>query len=246
MSMETTRTSGWSQRIDLPAADRMRVRFFIEQETAYLNGLINGFGGPMRTMPEVLRNMTGRWEALYGLAASHGLNPVNARPSGLPLAFKPYADLISTASVKQSLLFEIAAQPATLAHGVRRAMAVEVLRHARIQGDALSQPLQDGTYRSLVEVLSPMEVGQKRHVQVPRSEVRLSGARDEASVSIQFPYLNTKVDIVPPNFAWTTAILREDEDGGVVLELVREEVAYNPRRVDAAGPRRRKRKNAAR
>ena len=224
----------------------MRVRFFVEQETAYLNGLVNGFGGPIRTMPEVLRTMTGRWEELYGLCASHGITPVNARPNGLPLAFKPFSDLIASASVKQSLLFEIASQPATLAHGVRRVMAVEVLRHARTQAEALSQPMLDGTYRSLVEVLSPMEIGQKRHVQVPRSEVRLSGDHDEAAIAIQFPYLNTKIEIIPPNFAWTTAILREDDDGGVVLELVREPAPYNPRRVDASGPRRRKRKATTR
>lgn len=237
--MSHIRSSNWSYRIELGAQDKIRAKFFIAEETKYFNALVTGLAGPLRTMPDTLASLTGRWEELFGLAASHGINPLDTAAKKWPKAYARYADLIEGENdAKKSLLFGIATSPATLSHIVRKNMAIEILRHTREQSAAISNPLvgEGSVYHFAVEVLSPFEDGQKRHVQVPVNALKRETAED-GHISIQLPYLGKSLTLPIPPVEWNMAVLREDRDGSHTLELSREISSYNVKRVDAAGPR---------
>jgi hypothetical protein len=220
-------------------ADQIRVRHFIEEERDYFNAVVSGLAGPLRTMPETLKAMIGQRETLFGLAAAHALNPTQVRAEKRHKAFAPFADLIAAADLRQSLLFDIVAAPATLSHVVRRNLAVEALRHAREQSLALAEPaLAESSHRFAIQSLSTQEKGQKRHVQMPRSTITVT--ETEGEITLKLPYTVSPVTVAKPPVNWNMAVLRDDQNGSFTLELCQEDAGYNLRRTDATGFKKRR------
>lgn len=245
--MSNIKSSSWSYRIDLSPQDKLRVRHFIAEEMNYFNTLVNGFAGPIRTMPDTIKSLTGRWEEFVGLVAAHQCNPYTTAVRNHPQAFLPFADLYGSLDPKKSLLLEVVATPGTLSYLTRRAMAIEMLRFAREQAAAYADTLktESQVYRYAVETLSPLEASQKRHVQLPRGAIRIEQIAERPNVPateliLNVPYLKDPVIIPAPPLQWNMAILRDDGDGQWTLELSKESNTYLLKRTDASGFKRRK------
>lgn len=237
--MTKPRSTSWSYQITLKPHDQIRVRHFIDHERAYYNAVITGLAAPLRSMPATLQAMTGRLEDLYGLAAAHALNPTQVKAEKRPKAFASFKELIASADMRTSLLFDIAAKPATLHHAVRKAIAVEALRYAKDQSVAISDAAQiDGTYRFAIQSLQPLEREQKRSVQMPRSTITVT--ETETEITLKFPYTLDAVTVSKPPVNWNMAHLRDDGAGTFTLELAQESASYNLRRTDASGFKKRK------
>ena len=239
--MSVIRSSSWSYRIVLSPTDRLRLKHFISHETAYFNALVNGLAGPLRTMSSTLKEMTGAWEEVWGLAAMHSVNPLQEKV--LPKAFAAHAELLAAEDTKKSLLLDVAASKASISYVVRRAMAIEVLRHAREQSisyNAVSEG--DQVYRYALETLTPLQPGQKRHVQLPKGSYTQAKGEREDELVLSIPYFGEPIKVAVPPVQWNMLIVREDQDGGITLELSRESTQYLVKRTDASGLTRRKKK----
>jgi hypothetical protein len=239
ISMTKPRSTSWSYRITLKPHDQIRVRHFIEQERAYFNAVVTGLAGPLRTMPGTLQAMNGRLEDLFGLAAAHAVNPTQVRPEKRHKAFATFRELIASADLRTSLLFDIAASPATLSHAVRKNLAIEALRYAKDQSVAISDAAMiDGTYRFAIQSLQPMDATQKRHVQMPRSTVTVT--ETDTEITLKLPYTVDPITVAKPPVNWNLAILRDDGQGNFTLELCQESAGYDLRRSDASGFKKRR------
>lgn len=240
--MSVIRSSSWSYRITLTPTDKLRLKHFIAHETAYFNALVNGLAGPLRTMPDTFKDMTGSWEEVFALAATHAVNPMNEKV--LPKPFQAHAELIASADAKKSLLLDVAATSASLSYVVRRAMAVEVLRHAREQSINYNATVvgEGQVYRYALETLSALQPGQKRHVQLPKGAYAQAKGEREDELVLTIPYFGEPIKVAVPPVHWNMLIVREDQDGGITLELSKESAQYLVKRTDASGLTRKKKK----
>lgn len=241
LTVSVIRSSSWSYRITLTPTDKLRLKHFIGHETAYFNALVNGLAGPLRTMPGTFKDMTGQWEEVFALAATHSINPMNEKV--LPKPFQAYAELLASADAKKSLLLDVAATKASLSYVVRRAMAVEVLRHAREQSASYNSVSEgEQVYRYALETLSALQPGQKRHVQLPKGSYTQAKGEREDELVLTIPYFSEPIKVAVPPVHWNMLIVREDQDGGITLELSKESAQYLVKRTDASGLTRRKKK----
>ena len=224
------RASTWSYRVDLSPSDTIRLRNVIAAERGYFNALVTGLNGPMRTMGETLRGLTGRWEGIVGLVAETRTDLRNVKAAN-PGIFAEYADLLfengrSKIDSKTQVFMDIAAQAGDFNAKARRNMAVEMFKHAREQSAALANTMnrEDQVLRYAVETIVPLDPGSKRHVQLPKSAVTVEMVEQdgEKMQKIILPYLTAPIVVPEPPLDWNYLILREDTDGRHTLEMCRE------------------------
>lgn len=234
----------WSQFLDLPSEESLRLRSFAAQERAYFNALVEGFSGPIRTMAETIGHVHDRYAGLFGFVAETGCDVRTLRREQAP----DFASLFDergrlSLSPRHALIFDIAAAPAVLHTKVRRAMALAMLAFAKEQADALASPLPDHGYRFAITMLSSHEERTKRHLQMPRTLLKIRD--EEGRTTITLPYFSISVEIATPRIPWNYATLRWNGDPerptAWVLELSQENEPYILRRADSARrPKKRK------
>ena len=230
----------------------MRARAAITEELRYYNGLVAGFSGPIRTMPDLMKSMTGRWEPLFADIAATGLDVRRYKPDTLPEVLKPFADLIFmdgklAIDLRRLLLLDVGRVASDVNPLVRRAMAGEMLKAARDQAAAFANTLnrEDQVYKFAVETLSPLDPKMKRHLQVPRSACKT--AELAGTTAILLPYLSTPIHVASPPVQWNYLYLRDTDDaarsGQWFLELAKESFGYALKRTDSFASRKKRAKS---
>jgi hypothetical protein len=228
--MSQTRSSGWSYQIELNGHPNIILKRAIAAEMNYFNTLLNGVAGPLRTIPETFREMTGRYENLFGEVAALGSHPRNFKT--LPPSLAPYADLIKNLDVRKSLLLDLAASPGAVLTSVRRAMAIEMLRYAREQSNAFGNTLTraDQVHAFAVQTMQVHDTRTKRHLQLPASALKVE--RGDHTTQVTLPW-GVVLSFPTPPRAWNFMVLRDDDHGRWTIELSNS--GYQLRRQDSAG-----------
>lgn len=249
--MNRFRASSWTYRVELPPADKMNLKKFVAEETAYYNAVVGGLSGPMRTIPDTLAKMTGRWETLVGEVAATGIDVRSIKPTAIPVGLDRYRDLLFqdnrlSVDTKTMLIFDIVAQAGAVHPEVRRGMAIELVKNARDQSALLTAKInrEDQVYRFAVETLTPHDYSTKRHVQLPRSVLAVEEGED-GQTTIRVPYFTSPITVQTPPIPWSYLILRSDDDGKCTMEMSRETSPYLARRSDTSSLRRAKRRKTA-
>lgn len=220
----------WSNKIELDGTDLRRLKYFIGEELSYYNALVAGLAGPMRSMPEAVASLE-RYEGLMGEVARSRTGLASIKKNALPANFKPFEHVLFDEAGRIALdgkalfLAEVFAKPGTLNIDVRRNMAISVMRETRRHSKTILAET------ALVEALEPIEPANKRHVQIPRSAIKIVSENKEA-ITLKLPYFEAELTIRPPSGGWNYAYVRVDFEGIVSLDLTHEENPYALRKQD--------------
>ena len=232
-------SQSWITRSDLTTHDRLRLRRFIAAERGYYNMLLDGLAGPIRTMPDAVKKFTGRMESLLAIVAAARIDLSNLKADAIPAPLAPYADLLfvdgrPALDAKVMLILDLVRKEGAIHPHTRAGLAVEMIRYAIDQIAILNRTSlpssEDASYKYSIRMLTPLDERNKRHVQLPKTAVGI--ATEEDGTTLTIPYLGAPLKIATPQREWNYAVIREDDDGRMTVELSKESTRYLLRRFD--------------
>jgi hypothetical protein len=183
--------------IDLDPNLASDLGFFIQQELLYYNSLVENLTPRLRAYPKDLMSIKDREKSLWDACAEHAINPqklidnpLETWPKHLVYMHKILYDTANQIKVTPSLIniCAVAAAPARLHANVRKAMASEVLKYMIGQSDILLAAMKTDTMRAPMQMLQTHNIDSKRHLQIPKSLVKISYDPETNASSISNPY----------------------------------------------------------
>ncbi len=236
MSRDRARVGSRSIFIVVDPVDQNRLNSFFKQELGLYNALVNVFSSRARAFPQSILNINNELGNLFCDLAKHNFNirQLVKDPSNWPQELKQYSHLVfdrltnkPILSEAQLMMFEAAGRDRwVLIPETKRQMARAVLDFYREQCEILANPqeseLMEIAYKAPPSSLSQLELSNKRHVQIPRAEIKYKYNNTEEQTEILTP-LTTK-PIIIPNFnlneynKWTTAIIKQESGRWVTHE----------------------------
>jgi hypothetical protein len=235
----------WSYRITVTPKDIQRLRIFVREEIHYHNALVAGLTGPVRSMPDVFRDLTGIYERIYAEVAAYAVDLTQAK--SLPASLESLRDAIYDKDgkiilpSKMMIILDVAKTPANLHNEARRNMALSFLNAAKDQSSAFHNTLSDTNrlgqvYKYASETFQAVDAQTKRHVQLPSTAMRAT--ESGRNLILKFPYMVDEFTIPLPQIKWNKIYMREltrpdgMSSGTVMLEFA-SDTAYDHRRTDA-------------
>lgn len=263
---DKTRQRGDRFRSDVVVdpSDKLRLEFFIGQERAYYNALVEVFSPRARAFPESLLGLTDQEKKLFGIAAMTNTPVTPILRSGsrenLPKQFEKFEDLLfgkitnpSKMSYEKASVIDMGVFAATLIPEVRKNMAMTFLEHYTEQARKISTPAastSDSIYKSPPEFLVEATSQQKRHLQIPRKALKLSWDETTRQTRILCQYLVNPIVVNDVNLcampAWNYLILRQDNVKKVnpttpwIIDLRKTSSDYLLKNMDSSGESRSK------
>lgn len=234
----------WSYRVNASTKDLQRLRIFVREEVHYHNALVSGLNGPIRSMPDVFRDLIGANEKIYAEVAAYAVDLRQAR--SLPASLEPYRDTIYEngtlkLSPKMMIVLDVVKTPSNLHVEARRSMAMTFLSSAKDQSAAFHNTLSENNrlghvYKYAPETLQAVDEQIKRHVQLPKSAIKMT--ENGRNVVFKFPYMMEEFTIPAPQILWNKIYMRElikpdGQSSGMIMLEFASESHYDMRRVDA-------------
>lgn len=222
--------------IELTKESESHLSYFIKQELAYHNLLIEQITPRLRAFPGDLLLMKDRERRIWESCAEQAIDPVklgNSEESWPEPARSLYHQIVGQDGVSRLLpshlaIMRIAAAPARIHPLVRRSMAAEILKSSISQAEILhaaASSKSDGL-RAPVQMMQTHTLDTKRHLQIPGTLARISFREDDGSSLVNVPYSRDAivikgVDISDVPFKWL--VIRSphwsDSNGGWYLDL---------------------------
>ena len=203
--------------LDLEEKLSRDLSYFVGQELQYFNTLVNQLMPKLKAYPRDILVFRDKDRALWDSCAEFAIDPhellkhpLEAWPRHLQPMYKMLYD--NQGNVKynsmQLMICAIAATPAKLPALVRRSMAIEVMNYMVNQADVLinamktddmiqAGKLAEGSdiMRVPLQLLQTHTIDSKRHLQIPKSLVKISYDKESESSVITLPYSKTSIMI---------------------------------------------------
>jgi len=194
-------------RVDLDAVTKRNLHNYMGQELLYYNSMVSEFNSKVRVLYKEISDMKDQQEKLWLLVAQTGqdLRALSGKPTEeWPESFRSHANIIAkdgrfSISDRMMMIYDIAAAKAILDPNVRRSIAAEILRWVQPQAKQIGMANESSTgqMRSPLQMLQPMEIENKRHVQLNGDSARVTYDPERKATSIRIPY--SKQEIVIEN-----------------------------------------------
>lgn len=197
--------------------------FFVGQELFYYNTLVNQLIPKLKAYPRDILAFRDKDKILWDSCAEHSIDPhkllehpLEAWPKHLQHMHKMLYD--NNGQVKftamQLIICAIAATPARLPPAVRKLMASEAMNYMITQADVLIGALKiddmiqagrisedSDIMRVPLQLLQTHTVDSKRHLQIPRSLVKIAYDNEQAISKISVPYSKNPITIPDCNLS---------------------------------------------
>lgn len=212
--------------LEVHPRDKARLEYFSKQETSLYNKLVEVFSSRVRSDPDSLLKLTEQEKKLYDKVAQVGIpiTPLLYKTrEDLPEEYKEFSDLLfgkeshpSKMSRSKSLVIDIASQPSNILPSVRKNMCDEFLSHYQDQARRFCQTsiLVDQEYKEPIELLVEVSNSQKRHLQIPKKDMKIRWDEKEQASYIWTKYTVEEIKVPDLNLgkfnSWTTAIIHQD------------------------------------
>jgi hypothetical protein len=183
--------------IDLDDSTQRNLSFFIGQELAYFNSLINLLNPRIRAFPEDFLSFKDKERKLWDACAEHSVDPalllqhkLETWPTHLQYMHPLLYDQDGNQRIMDNHLaiISIAATPARIHKTVRKGIAAEILRYLLGQAETLCAGKKTEGLRAPMQMLQEQTVDTKRHLQIPLSLVKVTWSEDKESSQISIPY----------------------------------------------------------
>lgn len=213
--------------IDIDAISKRHLRFFIEQETAYYNALVNDVTMRLRAFPEDVVNMRGACERLWAALAHTNSNlralakrPVEDWPTSVRQSLDPglIVDGRLVLDERRTMIFDALNAQGKIHPNMRRSMAAEMLKLCITNAESLAaaHKSESGQMRNPVQMLLPAEPQEKRHIQLTKDLVKMGWDLVAKQTSITVPYTDRPLVIRDYNVTderYTTMVIRQQSNG---------------------------------
>jgi hypothetical protein len=216
--------------VHLSNETKANLLYFIKQELAYYNALIENLTPWLRTFPQELIAFKGNEKRIWNTVAEFGLNakelskkPLNEWPDILGTQKEAlYNIMIDSAGVpklspRQLELLKILSAPAKLPNVIRNIIASEMLKHMQSQAEILESALKTEVMRGPVQMLQQQTLESKRHLQIPAALVSSIKYNETDRVTeIRIPYTNQPLvihDVDLTNVPYKLMVVRSPHPG---------------------------------
>jgi len=201
--------------------------YFVGQELFYYNNLVMQLASKLKAYPQeilLFRENKSLWDS----CAEHSIDPQKLMEHDLkswPVHLQPMYKMLYDANNKPKhtsmhlVICAIAATPARLPPVVRKSIATEVMNHVIAQADILTGipkvdalietgKIAEGSdiMRGPLQLLQTHTVDSKRHLQIPRSLIKISYDQDTEQSNITVPYSKTAISV--PDFDLTKIVYK--------------------------------------
>ncbi len=199
----------------------------MRDELRLFNTMVSGFNGLLKRNPNIFFNINDDIEKLihYCVFNSISFKKLVATASALPEEFIATTKLVDDRRNriidKFQTLIDCASTSSTLNSVTRLAMFKQMFDHYKDQAKIMIQPMNsssDQLYKTNIKLLGTLEIGQKRHMQLVRSMLKLSYDESKGGTFIEIPYLNNKI-FVKSNIVekdWQIAVIHQDPHKKVI------------------------------
>lgn len=191
--------------VELSQEQDSNLNYFIRQELAYYNAIVELLTPRLRTFPKDFLSIKDKEMALWEVCAEFAVDPNNMAKypnvETWPNHLKPYFELLFDAkglriSTSHLNIFEVASTPARIHSSVRKNIAVEILKHMLKQADSIASTQKTDAMKIPMQLLNIHTIETKRHLQIPGKLVKMTYDENIDSTNISIPY--SKFPIIIP------------------------------------------------
>lgn len=189
--------------LELNESSLSHLSYFVKQELAYYNQLVESMTPRLRAFPQELISMKDREKRLLEVCAEHAIDPQKMMQYGKdewPEHLKQHWGLVKEqdGSIKitpaHANVIAAVAAPARLHGMVRRNMAAEMFRYMSAQAEIIqaSTKLAEGL-KAPLQMLQKHTLETKRHLQIPGRLTEIAYNQDQDRSEIRLPYCKQPV-----------------------------------------------------
>lgn len=195
-----------SYEIKLSEEAKKHLSFFIKQELAYYNALVEGLTPWLRSFPTEFHAFKNNERRIWSFVAERGIDPhilAKMPRENWPVEGESlYSIMINENKAcrftqRQLDIMKVVSSPAKIPLLTRNIMANDILRNMLQHATVLETAHKNDSMKAPIQLLQPQTLNTKRHLQVPFSVIhsRMYDAEKNASV-IMTPF--TRHQIVVP------------------------------------------------
>lgn len=216
-----------SHVIVVDAQDQKRLQAFFIHELALYNTIVECFESRTRAFPKQVAAMSDMEIQLLAALCEHGLqlqdlnNPdaqVPSKISQLLPAFKDNKGKFTLAEHMKWIFNTILKQKFAVVAQTKRQMVIDLLQFFREQADILKDPqnseIMEVAYRVPPTNISKQDIHTKRHLQVPRSAIKIKYNNEQDLTEITTPLTHKPIQVLGVNLnefnRWTNMVIRQE------------------------------------
>ncbi|NJO61620.1 MAG: hypothetical protein HC836_26240 [Richelia sp. RM2_1_2] len=229
----------WQVEVTINQTEHSKLKAFMGMEVEYYNHIVSGLSSRMRTTPDAILEANEDLEKLYLLCAKLGYDPYphflsrkltfeEGEEPVLPKELEPYRNLffgVDGKGVRKftdriALMCQLFSPKLPILADVRRNIAKEVLTFYREQVKASMQSVPknlqtEQLYKAAPQSLEILDNIRKRHLQIPKSAIKVYWNEEKEQTEFTIPYCGHKVIVPTMNFAtdltqWNLVILHQE------------------------------------
>lgn len=183
--------------VELPKEIDSSLSYFVNQELAYFNSIIELLTPRLRTFPTELLSMKDKELKLWDICSEFAVDPNTLlqykNVVDWPEHLKPYFGLLySPEGVRISTphlnIIQIASSKARIHPTVRKNIASEALRHMIKQADAFLSAQKTDSFKAPLQLLTTHTLDTKRHLQIPGNLTSVGYNEEDDTSNITIPY----------------------------------------------------------
>lgn len=197
------RKSNIQKTFELHLADESKrnLNYFINQELAYYNSIVDQLGPWMRSFPQDLLSFKGDIKRLWNTVAEFGLNVqdlvqknlsewpavLGAQKAAIYSILKDDNKLRLTQ--RQLDILKIAASPGKIPALTRHNIASEIMKYMQGQAEVLYNAQQTDTLKNALQTLQVQSLDTKRHIQMSKTLIfKVEYNEDNRQTRIYTPF----------------------------------------------------------
>lgn len=207
MSTQPYNTRSWERtyKIYLDAATKRSLWSRMKQELHYYNTLVNELNSKIRVFPSEISEIKDQYEKLWIAVAQSETDPRSLVDKPLdtwPEQLKPFSDIIvrdgkPAMNDRKMLLYSIPATKADIHPLVRRSIALEILKWIQPAAKSIAQSNSNnnGQMNGPLQMLQPMSIESKRHVQLLGNSIDITYDPERRTTNVKIPYSEKTIEI---------------------------------------------------
>lgn len=186
------------------------LNYFIGQELAYYNLLVDNLNRVAKAFPSELINLTDREFQLWDICAEYSINPqkfIKYPKEQWPENLQQYYSLVKDQNDKLKItpffagMLRVPASPARIHPKIRKSMAHELLSNIIHQAKILHEERFKETMKVPVQLYKTHNLNTKRHLQIHKSLVSMKFNQDKNCTEVSIPY--TKLPLIVNDYDLT-------------------------------------------
>lgn len=209
----------FSYTVNVDFSDRSMIKNYMTQELNLYNALVDTFSPCCISFAESFMQMEEQHFMMFAELTANQVDINALDVNNLPKFLQPYEKILKEELTdKIKIIFEVARTNSAISKNVRRNMAYEVIKYYQKQAKSyltkiVSEREDANSYKVPPEPLSKADILQKRHLQVPRSEVIVEWNDEAGKTLIKIPYAKHPLEIPTVNVLergeWNILILHQ-------------------------------------